>query len=120
MPRADGSTTRSRRPTRKPASCSSVSISTASRTARRGRTARHGAPRARAGARSVRLPVPPRRRIVPIMGFLDKLFGRTKDTADDAVDKAEPMPEKAQDAAGDAWDKASDAADDMKDEAADA
>ena len=50
--------------------------------------------------------------MVPPMGFLDKLFGRAKDTAGDAADKAEPTVDKAQDAAGDAWDKASDVGDD--------
>ena len=53
------------------------------------------------------------------MGFLDKLFGRAKETAGDAADKAAPVVDKAQDAAGDAWGKASDVADDAVDEAKD-
>ena len=54
------------------------------------------------------------------MGFLDKLLGRAKDTAEDAADKAAPAVDKTQDAAGGAWDKASDAAGDAVDEAKDA
>ena len=58
--------------------------------------------------------------MVPAMGFLDKLLGRTKETAGDVADKAAPVVDKAQDAAGDAWDKAGDAAGDAVDEAKDA
>ena len=53
------------------------------------------------------------------MGFLDKLLGRTKETAGDAADKAAPVVDKAQDAAGDAWDKAGDVTGDAVDEAKD-
>jgi hypothetical protein len=53
------------------------------------------------------------------MGFLDKLFGRTKETAGDAADKAAPVVDKAEDAAGDAWDKAGDVAHHAVDEAKD-
>lgn len=57
--------------------------------------------------------------MVPPMGFLDKLLGRTKETAGDAADKAAPVVDKAQDAAGDAWDKAGDVASDAKDAVSD-
>ena len=53
------------------------------------------------------------------MGFLDKLFGRTKETAGDVADKVGPAVDKAQDAAGNAWDKASDAGSDAVDKAKD-
>ena len=46
------------------------------------------------------------------MGFLDKLFGRAKDTAGEAADAAVPVAEEAQDAAGRAWDEASETAGD--------
>jgi uncharacterized protein YjbJ (UPF0337 family) len=57
--------------------------------------------------------------MVPAMGFLDKLLGRTKETAGDVADKAAPVVGKAQDAAGDAWDKAGDVASDAVDETKD-
>jgi uncharacterized protein YjbJ (UPF0337 family) len=66
------------------------------------------------------LRVAARGRMVPPMGFLDKLLGRTKETAGEAADKAAPVVDKAQDAAGDARDKAGDAAGDAGDEAKDA
>jgi len=53
------------------------------------------------------------------MGFLDKLLGRTKETAGEAADKAAPVVDKAEDAAGDAWDKTDDVAHDAVDEAKD-
>jgi hypothetical protein len=53
------------------------------------------------------------------MGFLDKLFGRSKETAGDAADKAAPVVDKAEDAAGDAWGKAGDVAHDAADETKD-
>ena len=53
------------------------------------------------------------------MGFLDKLLGRTKETAGDVADKAAPVVDKAEDAAGDAWDKTDDVAHDAVDEAKD-
>ena len=53
------------------------------------------------------------------MGFLDKLFGRTKETAGDVADKAAPVVDKAQDSAGQAWDKAEDAAGDAADKVED-
>jgi gas vesicle protein len=53
------------------------------------------------------------------MGFLDRLFGRTKETADDIADEAAPAVDKAQDAAGEAWEKAKDTADDVGDAAKD-
>ena len=39
------------------------------------------------------------------MGFLDKLLGRTKGTAGDVAEKAEPVVDKSEDAAGDAKEK---------------
>ena len=53
------------------------------------------------------------------MGFLDKLFGRAKETAGDVADTADPHVDKAQDAAGDAWDKTKGVADDVADTASD-
>ena len=49
------------------------------------------------------------------MGFLDKLFGRAKDTAGDVADKAAPVVDEAQDSAAHAWDKATEVAGEMKD-----
>ena len=46
------------------------------------------------------------------MGFLDKLLGRTKDTAGDVGEKAAPVVDKAEEAADQTWDKAKDVADD--------
>ena len=66
-----------------------------------------------------RLRPAPDGRIVVRMGFLDKLFGRAKDTAGDAADAAAPAAEAAQDAAGRAWDEASETAGDAVDEAKD-
>ena len=57
--------------------------------------------------------------MVNAMGFLDKLFGRAKDTAGDVADKAAPVADKAQDSAEQGWDKARDVADDAADEAKD-
>ena len=53
------------------------------------------------------------------MGFLDKLLGRTKDTAGDVAEKVEPMVDKAQDSASQAWDKAKDKLDDATDKGED-
>jgi hypothetical protein len=53
------------------------------------------------------------------MGFLDKLFGRSKATAEDVGDKAAPAADKAQDSSAQAWEKTSDAAGDAADEAKD-
>lgn len=53
------------------------------------------------------------------MGFLDKLLGRTKETAGDVGEKAAPVVDKAQDAAGQAWDETKDGADDAKDKVGD-
>ena len=47
------------------------------------------------------------------MGFLDKLLGRTKDTAREIGDKAAPLAEKTSAAVGGAVDKAEDLVDDM-------
>ena len=47
------------------------------------------------------------------MGFLDKLFGRSKETAGDVADKAAPVVDKAEDAAGDAVDEAKDTVSDL-------
>ena len=47
------------------------------------------------------------------MGFLDKLLGRTKETAGDVADKAAPVVDKAEDAAGDAVDEAKDTVSDL-------
>ena len=44
------------------------------------------------------------------MGFLDKLLGRTKDTAGDVAEKAAPAVDRAEEAADQTWDKAKDAA----------
>lgn len=66
------------------------------------------------------MPVGARARKVNRMGFLDKLFGRTKDTAGDVADNAAPVVDKAQDAGGEAWNKASDVASDTVDKAKDA
>jgi uncharacterized protein YjbJ (UPF0337 family) len=46
------------------------------------------------------------------MGFLDKLFGRSKETAGDAADKVE-------DAAAHAWDTSTEVADDAADKVKD-
>ena len=69
--------------------------------------------------RASRLRPAPGGRIVVRMGFLDRLFGRAKDTAGDAADTAAPAAEAAQDAAGRAWDAASETAGDAVDEAKD-
>ena len=53
------------------------------------------------------------------MGFLDKLFGRAKETAGDVADKTAPVVDKTQGAAGQAWDKTSDVASDVADKAKD-
>ena len=57
--------------------------------------------------------------MVPSMGFLDKLLGRSKEAAGDVAEKAAPTVDKAQDAAGQAWDKTKDLADDAKDKVGD-
>jgi hypothetical protein len=53
------------------------------------------------------------------MGFLDKLFGRAKETGGDVADKAAPAVDKAQDSAGQAWDKGTDVAGDAAEEVKD-
>jgi hypothetical protein len=54
------------------------------------------------------------------MGFLDKLLGRTKETAGDVAEKAAPVVDKAQEGASQAWDTTKDAAGDVADKAKDA
>jgi hypothetical protein len=51
------------------------------------------------------------------MGFLDKVLGRTKETAGSLAEKAGPALDKAQDASGGAWDKSKDVAGDAADKA---
>ena len=54
------------------------------------------------------------------MGFLDKLFGRSKEGAETTADAAAGAVDKAQDAAGGAMDTAQDAAGSDMDSAQDA
>ena len=51
------------------------------------------------------------------MGFLDKLFGKAKNTASDVADKAAPVVDRATDKASDVVDRAKDAGSDAVDEA---
>jgi hypothetical protein len=53
------------------------------------------------------------------MGFLDKLFGRSKDAADKGVDVAGDAAEKGKDVASDAYEKSKDVAGDAVDKAKD-
>ena len=53
------------------------------------------------------------------MGFLDKLLGRTKDTAEDVAEKAAPAVDKAEHGAEQAWDTSKDVAEDAADKAKD-
>jgi hypothetical protein len=54
------------------------------------------------------------------MGFLDKLFGKTKDAASDVADKAAPVVDRATDKTGDLGEQAADKASDLIDRAKDA
>jgi hypothetical protein len=54
------------------------------------------------------------------MGFLDKLFGKTKNAASDLADKAAPVVDRATDKAGDLAEHAGDKASDLADRARDA